>query len=275
MSEGDRKKSGRPLPGYSLDSKGEKESDDFIRMKLKKYREREEFYNWGGYKVLSRYLLRDYGLRVNCKKVYRLCREEGLLLERPKRKRRKYQRICMNRRINGPNQLWQFDIKQGCIHGENRAFYLLAFVDVFSREIAGCHIGLSCKAIHLRMALGEALKKQGITKDNRLVIRSDNGSQMTSHEFRKYVEERGLCHEFTPLSCPEKNAYVESFFSLYELEFLQTKYFRNFREAYEQTLNFIAFYHKERLHGSLFHLPPFEFKERYRKGLYQGFSVSV
>ena len=275
MSEGDRKKSGRPLPGYSLDSKGEKESDDFIRMKLKKYREREEFYNWGGYKVLSRYLLRDYGLRVNCKKVYRLCREEGLLLERPKRKRRKYQRICMNRRINGPNQLWQFDIKQGCIHGENRAFYLLAFVDVFSREIAGCHIGLSCKAIHLRMALGEALKKQGIKKDNRLVIRSDNGSQMTSHEFRKYVEERGLCHEFTPLSCPEKNAYVESFFSLYELEFLQTKYFRNFREAYEQTLNFIAFYHKERLHGSLFHLPPFEFKERYRKGLYQGFSVSV
>ena len=271
----ERKKSGRPLPGYSLNSKGEKAFDDFIRAKLKKYRERAEFYNWGGYKVLSRYLMRDYGLRVNCKKVYRLCREEGLLLDRPKRKRRKYQRICMNRRINGPNQLWEFDIKQGCIHGENRAFYLLAFVDVFSREIAGCHIGLSCRAIHLSMTLEEALKRQGIRKDNRLVIRSDNGSQMTSHEFRKCVERRGLRHEFTPLSCPEKNAHVESFFSLYEVEFLQTRCFRNFREAYEQTLDFIDFYHRERLHGSLFHLPPFEFKERHRKGLYQGFFVSV
>ena len=38
---------------------------------------------------MSRYLLRDYGLRVNTKKVYRLCHEEGLLLSRPKKKRRK------------------------------------------------------------------------------------------------------------------------------------------------------------------------------------------
>ena len=270
-----RGKSGRPLPGYSLNSKGEKTDDDFIREKLKEYRERAEFHNWGGYKVLSRYLSRDHGLRVNAKKVYRLCREERLLLPRFKRKRRKYQRVCMNRRINGPNQLWEFDIKQGCIHGENRAFYLLAFIDVFSREIVGCHIGLSCRAIHLKMALEEALRGQGIGRDSQLAIRSDNGSQMTSHEFRKYVEERGLSHEFTPFSCPEKNAYVESFFSLYELEFLQTRYFRSFREAYEQTLDFIGFYHQKRLHGSLFYLPPMEFKEKRRQGLFKGFSVSV
>lgn len=246
-----------------------------IRERLRKYRERAEFHNWGGYKVLSRYLWRDHGLRVNAKKVYRLCREEGLLLPRFKRKRRKYQRVCMNRRITSPNQLWEFDIKQGCIHGENRAFYLLAFIDVFSREIVGCHIGLKCRAIHLKMALEEALRGQRIGRDNRLAIRSDNGSQMTSHEFRRYVEERGLDHEFTPFSCPEKNAYVESFFSLYELEFLQTRYFRSFREAYEQTLDFIGFYHRERLHGSLFYLPPMEFKEKRKKGLFQGFSVSV
>ena len=268
-------KPGRPLSDASFNLKGERVSDHFVRGILRGYRKRAEYHNWGGYKVLSRYLLRDHGLRVNSKKVYRLCREEGLLLARPKRKRRKYQRICINRRINGPNQLWEFDIKQGCIHGENKAFYLLAFVDVFSREIVSCHIGLTCRAIHLKMALEEGLKKQKIGKDNRLVIRSDNGSQMTSHEFRKCVEEQGLCHEFTPLSCPEKNAYVESFFSLYELEFLQTRYFRNFMEAYEQTLDFIGFYHTQRLHGSLFHLPPFEFKEKYQKGLYQNFVVSV
>ena len=54
-AERERKKSGRPLPGYSLNGKGEKASDSFIRAKLKKYRERAAFYNWGGYKVLSRY----------------------------------------------------------------------------------------------------------------------------------------------------------------------------------------------------------------------------
>ena len=268
-------KRGRPYPGYSV-SLGEKKTSDAELVKiLRSYREKQEFHNWGGYKILSHYLLRDHSLRVNAKKVYRLCCQEGLLLPRPKKKRRKYEKICVNRKINGPNQLWEFDIKQGVIHGENRAFYFLAFIDVFLREIVGYHIGLSCRAIHLKMTLREALRGQGIGKDNRLVIRSDNGTQMTSHQFRKHVEELGIHHEFIPFSCPEKNAYIEAFFSLYEVEFLQTRYFRTFREAYEQTLEFIDFYHKKRLHGSLFHLPPFEFKKQLKKGLFQPISLSV
>lgn len=266
---------GRPFPGYSLSLHREEVSDCVILDILKCYRRKKEFQNWGGCKVLSRYLLRDYGLRVSTKKVYRLCRQHGLLLPRPKKKRRKYERICINRKINGPNQLWEFDIKQEAIHGENRAFYFLAFVDVFSREIVGYHIGLSCRSVHLKMALKEAFRKQGIGQDNRLVIRSDNGTQMTSHQFRKYVEELGIHHEFTPFSCPEKNAYVEAFFSLYEVEFLQTRYFRTFKEAVEQTMDFIDFYHKRKLHGSLFHLPPLEFKERHQKGHFQGLSLSL
>jgi len=212
IEKNQKERKGRPLPGYSLNLQGGSVSDTVILEILKHYRRQEEFQNWGGCKVLSRYLLRDYGLRVNTKKVYRLCREHGLLLPRPKKKRRKYERICVNRKINGPNQLWEFDIKQGTIHGENRAFYFLAFIDVFLREIVGYHIGLSCRAIHLKMTLNEALRRQGIGKNNRLVIRSDNGTQMTSHQFRKHIEELGIHHEFTPFSCPEKNAYVEAFF---------------------------------------------------------------
>ena len=160
------------------------------------------------------------------------------------------------------------------IHGENRAFYFLAFIDVFYREVVGYHLGLSCRSIHLKMALNEALRRRGIGRDS-IVIRSDNGTQMTSHQFRRYVEELGIYHEFTPFSCPEKNAYVEAFFSLYEIEFLQTRYFKTFREVVEETLKFIDFYHKRRLHGSLFHLPPLEFKEKHKKGHFQGFSVSL
>ena len=268
-------RTGRPLPGYSLSLKGELVFDPIILKILKDYREQKGFQNWGGYKVLSRYLLRDHSLRVSAKKVYRLCREGNLLLPKPKKKRRKYGKICVNRKINGPNQLWEFDIKQGLIHGENRAFSFLAFIDVFLREIVAYHIGLSCRAIHLKMTLNEALRRQAIGKDNRLVIRSDNGTQMTSHQFRKHIEGLGIHHEFTPFSCPEKNAHIEAFFSLYEIEFLQMRYFRTLREAFAETLDFIDFYHKRRLHGSLFHLPPFEFKKRYQKGHFQDFSVSL
>ena len=69
-----------------------------------------------------------------------------MLLPRTKKKRRKYEKICVNRRVNGPNQLWEFDIKQGVIHGENRAFYFLAFNRCFCKRNCGLSymIKLSC-----------------------------------------------------------------------------------------------------------------------------------
>jgi putative transposase len=140
---------------------------------------------------------------------------------------------------------------------------LLAFKDVFSKEIVGYHLGLNCKAVHLGITLEEALIARGLDPlDNALVVRSDNGPQMTSHQFRKYVEDLGVDHEFTPLSCPNKNSYIESFFSIFETQFLQVRYFEDFRDAYEQSIEFINFYHEERLHGSLGYLPPKEFMEK-------------
>jgi len=89
-------RTGRPFPGYSLNCKGEPVPDSTILNLLKCYREQKEFQNQGGYKVLSHYLLGDHSLRVNAKKVYRLCRKFDLLLPRPKKKRRRYERICVN-----------------------------------------------------------------------------------------------------------------------------------------------------------------------------------
>ncbi|NRA47350.1 MAG: hypothetical protein HRU09_20565 [Oligoflexales bacterium] len=44
--------------------------------------------------------------------------------------------------------------------------------------------------------------------------------------FRDYIAdlEIDLGHEFIPPACPNKNAHIESFFSILETEFLQTRY---------------------------------------------------
>lgn len=52
----------------------------------KKYRERPELSNGGGYQKLKYYLRRDFGFRVNHKKLYRLCKQNKLLLLRNKKK---------------------------------------------------------------------------------------------------------------------------------------------------------------------------------------------
>jgi len=57
---------------------------------------------------------------------------------------------------------------------------------------------------------------------------------MTSHQFRRYVEGLGLEHEFTPPSTPDKNAYIESFFAVFEAEFLQTHRFETYVKGINQ-----------------------------------------
>lgn len=56
---------------------------------------------------------------------------------------------------------------------------------------------------------------------------------MTSNQFNHYITTVGLEHEFIPVRTPNKNAFIESFFSIYETQFLQVRYFNSLKEAYE------------------------------------------
>lgn len=146
------------------------------------------------------------------------------------------------------------------IHGESRYFFILIFIDVFSRKVVGYYIGTSCSGKDLCYTLEDATKKNKIEKENSLTIRSDNGTQMTSNSFKNFLSKLDLNidHEFIPPSTPNKNAHVESFNSILEIEFLQTRFFKKFSEAYSQKSDFISFYNERRIHSSLRYKTPVE-----------------
>ena len=60
------------------------------------------------------------------------------------------------------------------------------------------YLGRDSQAGDLRNTLARALLTEGVTAEHELVIRSDKGSQMTSHEF-------------IPVQTPNRNAHIESF----------------------------------------------------------------
>ncbi len=266
----DRRKEnrGRPIPGYSFNQRGEEVYDEVITCALKSYRSRIEFVNAGGYHKLSRYLCRDYGYIVNPKKVYRLCKENKLLLPgRKKISKTKGRRICQNRTISKPDELWELDLKYGYIHGEERFYFILIIIDVFVRYVVNYHIGLSCTGKDLALALNVAVQKHKLDT-NRLIIRSDNGSQMTSNVFMKSIEcyDHEVIHELIPPATPNKNAHVEAFNSILEIEFMQVRYFNSYSQAYEETVEFIHKYNTERIHGSLKWNTPSEARQVYLNG---------
>ncbi len=225
--------------------------------------------NSGGYYKLTKYLAIECGMYVNSKKIFRLCSQNGLLLfTKAGRQMRRKRRTVGYLEVNRPNQLWQFDIKYGYVHGEGRYFFVLAYIDVLTKVIVGYYVGKSCKAGDLVSTLSTALKCQGITKEHGLKIRSDNGPQMSSNEFYFYLKrlEQKLEHEFIPPRTPDRNAYIESFFSILERELLEHCYFETFKEAYEAVTEFITFYNQRRLHGSIGYRAPMT----YRNGLAHG-----
>lgn len=247
--------------------------DTTIVALLKEYRANINYQNGGGVKVLMHLLRRDHNFFINHKKIYRLCKENKILLPKNKKKLKFNRMISQNREISKPNMLWQFDIKTGYVHGENKHFYLLSIIDVFNRKLVGSHIGYHCKARDLKATVEESIKEH-CPNLSELVLRSDNGPQMTSHQFYNYVNSIGLEHEFIPVRTPNKNAFIESFFSIYETQFLQVRYFDNLKEVYEQTEEFIKFYNNERLHSSLGYISPIEFTEKFKNDELENYLVS-
>lgn len=252
---------GRTPPGHTVNRDGKVIYDETIIHILKEYRTQIEFANAGGAKKLSKYIAIEHQLYVNHKKIYRLCCENNLLLFRQsthKSERKFKKHRCEYIEVSGPNQLWQFDLKYIWIHGENRWCFLLCFIDVVSKKITGWYVGKTCKAGDLVFTLNEALKKENIDPNHQLVIRSDNGPQMSSNRFYFFLKnlEKKLIHEFIPPRQSNRNAFIEAFNSIIEIEILQVRYFRSFTEVYAAILKFMEFYNNRRLHGSLGYLSP-------------------
>lgn len=231
-------------------------------------RQKESFFDTsGGYRVLCRYVNADPNLKVrpvNHKRMYSICKENGLLLHRKQKRKRGGLRAYESRVITGPHQLWQFDIKYGHIllhRGKRQFFFLCAFIDVFTRDIVAYHMGLRCLAEDILRTLKIALIEHKITTDHNLVIRSDNGPQMTSKKLSEGIKTLPVVHEFIPPGCPNKNAYIESFFSIVSANVTGPRTFLNFRSAHTMMVDFIEFYRKKKIHGAL-NMTIEEFKKR-------------
>jgi len=136
-----------------------------------------------GYRKLTRLLRRKYRLIIDKKKVYRLCKELGVLLARRQIRQPVPRRIARSRVVTGPNQLWRMDIKYGYVAGLKRHFYMVSIIDVFDRQIVGYHVDKVCHTRHVLKAVQKALWKRNVQgQAHPPVIRTDNGPQFKSKE---------------------------------------------------------------------------------------------
>ena len=110
-------------------------------------------------------------------------------------------------------------------------------------------------------ALLMAIWRRG--KPDALLHHSDQGSQYTSEQFRRLMEDNGVTCSMSRSGNVWDNAAMESFFSTLKTELTARKVYRSRNQARADVFDFIErFYNPKRRHSIIGYLSPIEFERR-------------
>lgn len=205
-----------------------------------------------GYRRLG-WLLEREGYSMNHKKLYRLYREEKLMVRRRGGRKRALGTRTPLRLLNTINERWSLDFVADSL-SDGRRFRILCIVDDFSRECLATVVDTSLSGIRVVRELEQLIRVRGQPK----IIVSDNGTELTSVAVLRWVPGRVAWHYIEP-GKPVQNAFIESFNSRLRDECLNEHAFVNLTEAREIITSWRHDYNFVRPHSSLGRLTPSEF----------------
>ena len=223
--------------------------DSLLRQRLRELAaERRRF----GYRRLG-WLLEREGHVLNRKKLYRLYREEKLMVRRRRGRKRALGTRAPMTLPGAINQRWSLDFVADAL-SDGRRFRILCVVDDFSRECLATVVDTSLGGVRVVRELARLTAERALP---RMVV-SDNGTELTSCAVLRWATGRLEWHYIDP-GKPVQNAFVESFNSKLRDECLNEHVFLTLAEARETIEAWRYDYNHLRPHSSLGALTPIEF----------------
>jgi putative transposase len=231
--------------------------DGALRQRLKELAlERRRF----GYRRLY-ILLRREGVVLNHKKLYRLYREERLMVRKRGGRKRALGTRAPMATPQGKNQRWSLDFVLDAL-ACSRRFRILTVVDDFSRECLALVVDNSLSGIRVARELDRVVETRG----KPCMVVSDNGTELTSRAMLGWQEDRGVQWHYIAPGKPTQNGFIESFNGRLRDECLNEHLFTNLSEARRIIEAWRIDYNTRRPHTSLNGLTPTEFAARPNQG---------
>jgi putative transposase len=223
--------------------------DATVRQRLRELAaERRRF----GYRRLG-WMLEREGHIMNHKKLYRLYREEQLMVRRRRGRKRALGTRAPMRLPEAVNQRWSLDFVSDAL-SDGRRFRILCIVDDFSRECLAAVVDTSLGGVRVVRELERLAIERAVPQ----VVVSDNGTELTSGAVLRWATGKLAWHYIEP-GKPVQNAFIESFNSKLRDECLNEHVFLTLAEAREIIEAWRHDYNHLRPHGSLGALTPIEF----------------
>ena len=205
-----------------------------------------------GYRLVTAWVHRKLGRRVNRKRVLRVMRERRLIQRHSPPARRRRPGFF---KVQRPGQLWHLDMTSVWV-AEHGWCYLNAIIDCCTREIVGWDLTIRCRAKEAISVIETAICEQGILSGT-LTLGTDNGSAFTARATRLTLSGLGVAHRRGGYRDPESQAFIESWFRYLKERCVWRHEFETLDQAREVIAAYIDHYH-DRPHSRLNYRTPRE-----------------
>ncbi len=215
-----------------------------------------------GYRRLT-ILLRREGWHVNAKRIYRLYREEELIVRtKQRRKLARRQRVTTTAVAVRPNQCWSMDFVSDKL-ADGHSFRILTVIDQFTRECVGLQADRSMTGMKVAQALERAREERASLPES---ITVDNGSEFCSRALEAWAIANDVQLRFIRPGRPVENGFIESFNGRLRDECLNVEWFSSLQDARHKLAKFREHYNHQRPHSALSDRTPAAFAALHNSG---------
>jgi transposase InsO family protein len=199
-------------------------------------------------------MLRREGEPSGINRIYRLYREEGLMVRKRKSRRRAAGLRAPIPVEAKPNARWSLDfVHDQMAHG--RRFRVLNITDDVTHECLGAIPDTSISGHRVAWELTAIIARRG--KPGMIV--SDNGTELTSHAIFAWTKDHAIDWHYIALGKPTQNAFVESFNGKMRDELLNETLFFSLDHARQVIAEWVDDYNTTRPHSALAYQTPAAF----------------
>jgi putative transposase len=223
-----------------------------------------------GYRRVWAVLKHQQEICVNHKRIYRMMRDEGMLLYRHGYQRKMERRHDGVIQVKESNKRWCSDgLEIRCDNGERvRVAFAL---DCCDREIlswVATTRGITGHLINdLMMQAMEKRFGMNHHPDKPIEWLTDNGSCYVAHETKAFAKMLGLKPVTTPVSSPQSNGMAESFVKTLKRDYAALADKPDARTVMQKLDGWFGHYNTKHPHSALNYLSPSMFRQKQMKAL--------
>ena len=222
-----------------------------------------------GYRRMTIWLNRVYGIIVNSKRVRRVMKEAGL--QSVVRKKKKFKKdqgavykydnlLARNFYSSRPNDKMVTDITY-ISTGRGKVF-LSMVKDLFDNSIRGYCVSRNNDLKLVADTLRETFTNIKTNNDKPVLLHSDQGFQYTSKLYERLTSQYGITPSMSRKGNCFDNAAAENFFSHLKSELINRVKLKDYEEAKKAIDDYIRYYNNERIQVKL-KMAPLEYRSHF------------